>query len=49
VAKAVVDAVEKGKAEVTVPWFPYRQISILQALVPRLIGRFSGMSDYKPG
>jgi uncharacterized protein len=49
VAQAVLDAVEKGKAEVTVPWFPYRPISVLQAIAPRLIGRFSGMSDYRPG
>jgi short-subunit dehydrogenase len=49
VAKAVVDAVEKGKAEVTVPWFPYRLISIAQAVMPRVVGRFSGMSDYRPG
>jgi uncharacterized protein len=27
VATALVDAVEKGKGEITVPWFPYRQIS----------------------
>ena len=49
VAKAVVDAVEKGKSEVTVPWFPYRLISIAQAVAPRVVGRFSGMSDYRPG
>jgi uncharacterized protein len=49
VAQAVVDAVEKRKAEVTVPWFPYRPISVLQAVAPRLIGRFSSMSDYRPG
>ncbi|HET7368461.1 MAG TPA: SDR family NAD(P)-dependent oxidoreductase [Gaiella sp.] len=49
VAKAVVDAVEKGKTEVTVPWFPYRLISIAQAVMPRVVGRFSGMSDYRPG
>jgi short-subunit dehydrogenase len=49
VAQAVVSAIEKGKAEVTVPWFPYRLISILQAVAPRLVGRFSGMSDYRPG
>jgi short-subunit dehydrogenase len=36
VAWAIVDAVEKGKAEVTVPWFPYRIASVAQALVPRL-------------
>jgi short-subunit dehydrogenase len=49
VAKTVVDAVEKGKTEVTVPWFPYRLISIAQAVMPRVVGRFSGMSDYRPG
>jgi len=49
VAEAVLRSVEKGKAEVTVPWFPYRPISILQALAPGLIARFAGMSDYKPG
>jgi hypothetical protein len=49
VAEAVVTAVEKGKAEVTVPWFPYRLISVVQALAPSLVGRFSGMSDYRPG
>ena len=49
VAEAVLRCVEKGKGEVTVPWFPYRPISILQALVPGLVGRFASMSDYKPG
>ena len=47
VAEAIVRAVEKGKQEITIPWFPYRLVSILQALAPGLIGRFSGMSDYK--
>ena len=47
VAEAVVGAVEKGKREVTVPWFPYRLFSILQALAPGLIARFAGMSDYR--
>jgi short-subunit dehydrogenase len=49
VAEAVLRCVEKGKREVTVPWFPYRAISILQALAPGVIARFAGMSDYKPG
>src|SRR5574338_1417602 len=47
VAAAVVQAVEKGKREVTVPWFPYRLVSIVQVLAPGLIARFSGMSDYR--
>ena len=32
-------AVEKGKREITVPWFPYRLVSILQALAPGLMAR----------
>ncbi len=39
VAGAIVRAVEKGKAEVTVPWFPYRIAAIGQALVPGLFSR----------
>jgi len=39
VARAVVKAVEKGKSEVTVPWFPYRFATIGQALVPGLFSR----------
>jgi short-subunit dehydrogenase len=46
VAEAVLRAIEKGKREITVPWFPYRLISILQAVTPGLVGRFVGMSDY---
>jgi uncharacterized protein len=37
VARAIVRAVEKGKGEVTVPWFPYRFVSISQALFPGLV------------
>jgi short-subunit dehydrogenase len=39
VAKAVLEAVEKGKREVTVPWFPYRLATIGQALVPGIFSR----------
>lgn len=49
VAEAVLRCIEKGKGEVTVPWFPYRPISIVQALAPGLVARFAGMSDYRPG
>jgi short-subunit dehydrogenase len=49
VAEAVLSAVEKGKREVTVPWFPYRPISVAQALAPGLVARFSHMSGYRPG
>jgi uncharacterized protein len=41
VAKAVVGAVEKNKGEVTVPWFPYRPVSIAQALLPGLVARIA--------
>ncbi len=49
VAETVLGAIEKGRAEVTVPWFPYRPVSVLQALAPGLIGRFAGMADHRPG
>ncbi len=49
VAKAVVSAVEKGKREVTVPWFPYRLVSIAQALLPGLVSSFVGASGYRDG
>lgn len=47
VAEAIVRAIEKNKREVTVPWFPYRLVSVLQAIAPGLMARFVGMSDYK--
>jgi hypothetical protein len=42
-----VGAVEKGKREITVPWFPYRLISIAQALVPGVFARFVSGSGYR--
>ncbi len=39
VATAIVRVVEKSKAEVTVPWFPYRLATIGQAVVPGLFSR----------
>ncbi|MFN0153305.1 MAG: SDR family NAD(P)-dependent oxidoreductase [Gaiella sp.] len=47
VAESIVKAIEKNRAEVVVPWFPYRQIMLLQALFPALLARFAGASDYK--
>ena len=41
VAKAVVRAVERNKGEVTLPWFPYRLVSIAQALLPGLVHRIA--------
>jgi len=48
VAKAIVKAVEKNRREVTIPWFPYRLVSISQALWPGLVGRLSGRFGYHP-
>jgi short-subunit dehydrogenase len=48
-ARAIVRAVEKGKREVTVPWFPYRFGSITQALLPGLLARLAGRFGYRPG
>jgi short-subunit dehydrogenase len=47
VATKVVDAVEKGKREITIPWFPYRLVSIAQALVPGVFSRFVSGSGYR--
>jgi short-subunit dehydrogenase len=44
VARAVIRAVEKDKREVTVPWFPYRLVSIAQALFPRLVTSLAARS-----
>jgi hypothetical protein len=49
VAKAIVKAVEKGKQEITVPWFPYRVVSVFQALFPGLLARMVGSYGYRPG
>jgi short-subunit dehydrogenase len=46
VAAAIVRAIEKGKAEVTVPWFPYRIASVAQALMP---GVFSHLVTRRAG
>ena len=44
VARAVAKAVERDKREVTVPWFPYRLVSIAQALFPRLVTTLAARS-----
>jgi uncharacterized protein len=49
VARAIAKAVEKGKREVTVPWFPYRLITIAQWLLPGVFARFVGASGYRKG
>jgi short-subunit dehydrogenase len=49
VAVAIAKAVEKGKREVTIPWFPYRLVSIGQALFPGLLARLVGSYGYRAG
>ncbi len=46
VARAIANAVEKGKGEVTVPWFPYRLISIAQAVLPGVFARLGRRAGY---
>jgi len=46
VAQAIVRAIEKGRGEVTVPWFPYRLVSIAQAFVPGVFARLAGRTGY---
>jgi short-subunit dehydrogenase len=46
VAKKVLSAVERGKAEIVVPWFPYRFGSIAQALLPTLTARVLRNAEY---
>ncbi len=48
VAKAIAKAVEKNKREVTIPWFPYRLVSVAQALVPGVVARLVGRFGYRP-
>jgi short-subunit dehydrogenase len=49
VARAIVKAVERGKREVTVPWFPYRFVSMFQALFRGVLARLVGRYGYRPG
>ena len=49
VATALVKAVERGRKEMTIPWFPYRPVSIFQALFPGVLARLVGAYGYRPG
>jgi short-subunit dehydrogenase len=49
VARAIRKAVERGKRELTIPWFPYRLVSIFQALFPGVLARLVGGYGYRPG
>lgn len=39
VAEAIVGAVERGRSEVVVPWFPYRPAVVLHGVAPVLVSR----------
>ena len=47
VAKAIVTALERGREEVVVPWFPYRLAPIAQALWPTLTARVLALDSYR--
>jgi len=49
VARSIVRAVEQGKREITVPWFPYRLVSLFQALLPGVLARLVGTYGYRGG
>ncbi len=45
-ARALVESVERGRAEVVVPWFPYRLGAVAQALFPTLTARVLATATY---
>ncbi len=49
VAGAIAKAVRRKRSELTVPWFPYRPVSIFQAVFPGVLARLVGRYGYRPG
>ena len=49
VARAIAKTVRRGRRERTVPWFPYRPVSIFQAVFPGVLARLVGRYGYRPG
>ena len=49
VARAILGSVEKNRAEVTVPWFPYRLVTFAHALAPVLVSRLGARFTYHRG
>lgn len=49
VAEGILKAIERGRKEITVPWFPYRIVSIFQVLFPGVLARLVGSYGYTPG
>jgi len=48
VAVAIVDAVEDGRAELTVPWFPYRPAAVAYGVAPGLVRRIERLMPGTP-
>ncbi len=46
VAREILSAIEHGKAEVTIPWFPYGLGAIAQAIAPTLTTRVLREAEY---
>jgi uncharacterized protein len=49
VAKAIVRSAERNRGEVTLPWFPYRLITLSHALFPTLVTRLAARFTYHRG
>jgi short-subunit dehydrogenase len=49
VARAIAKAIRRRRKELTVPWFPYRPVSVFQALFPGVLARLVGGYGYTPG
>jgi len=47
VARAVLDAIEREKEEIVVPWFPYRLAPLAEALFPSLTTRVMSFDSYR--
>lgn len=46
VARAILSSLDRGRAEVVVPWFPYRLGAIAQGLAPTTTARMLGRARY---
>lgn len=49
IAAAIVKSVERNRREITIPWFPYRIVTLLQALAPGLVTTVAGRFGYHRG
>ncbi|MGL6280288.1 MAG: SDR family NAD(P)-dependent oxidoreductase [Gaiella sp.] len=49
IADAIVKAVERNRSEITIPWFPYRIVTLLQAILPGLVSTVASRAGYHRG